>query len=184
MSHGDVPAGDAGRESVGGEPAPRRPTPEPTRRLAENARPLWTTQALVRAVPVLLGAWWVAHVLGEIDGVPAVTGPAVAAIAIVMVVADIFVLPRLRYRLWRYEVREQEIDLVRGAFTVRRTLVPMNRIQHVDTKRTVLSEAFGLASVVFHTAAGDNEIPALTEEQAAEIRDRIADLAFADAEPV
>jgi membrane protein YdbS with pleckstrin-like domain len=53
----------------------------------------------------------------------------------------------------------------------------MVRVQHVDTRRTVLSRLFGLAAVVFHTAAGANEIPALREADAAAIRDRIADLA-------
>ena len=35
----------------------------------------------------------------------------------------------------------------------------------------------GLATVVFHTAAGANEIPALTVEVAGQVRDRIATLA-------
>lgn len=99
-------------------------------------------------------------------------------------VVHVVVLPRLRWRRWRYEVREQEIDLRRGALTVRRTLVPMNRVQHVDTRRTVVSEIFGLAAVVFHTAAGSNEIPGLSEADAAEIRDRIADLAATAEDPV
>lgn len=109
------------------------------------------------------------------------------ALAIVLplgIVVHVLVIPRLRWRRWRYEVREQEIDLQRGAFVVRRTLVPMSRVQHVDTRRTVVSEMFGLASVVFHTAAGANEIPALGEAEAAEIRDRIADLAATADDPV
>ena len=91
----------------------------------------------------------------------------VTAVVAVAVAVRVLVVPSLRWRRWRYEVRDQEIDLRRGAFTVRRTLVPMNRVQHVDTRRTVLCELFGLASVVFHTAAGDNEIPALSEADAA-----------------
>ena len=38
--------------------------------------------------------------------------------------------------------------------------------------------------MVFHTAAGANEIPALSEADAAEIRDRIADLAATAEDPV
>jgi len=102
----------------------------------------------------------------------------------IVVVIRVVVVPQLRWRQWRYEVRASEIDLRRGAFTVRRTLVPMSRVQHVDTRRTVLSQFFGLASVVFHTAAGDNEIPALTEAEAAAIRDQIADLTAVSEDPV
>jgi uncharacterized protein len=95
----------------------------------------------------------------------------VAAIAVALAV------PRVRLRRFRYEVREDEIDLRRGILVETRTLVPMVRVQHVDMRRTVLSRMFGLAAVVFHTATGANEIPALREVDAEEIRDRITDLA-------
>jgi membrane protein YdbS with pleckstrin-like domain len=104
-------------------------------------------------------------------------GIALAALAIATAAAAVVAVPRLRLRRFRYEVREDEIDLRRGIVVQTRTLVPMVRVQHVDTRRTVLSQMFGLAAVVFHTAAGANEIPALREADAAEIRDRITDLA-------
>jgi membrane protein YdbS with pleckstrin-like domain len=58
-----------------------------------------------------------------------------------------------------------------------RQLIPMSRIQHVDTRRGPLQQRFGLSSVVFYTAAGSMEIPALSQERAADVRDRIAELA-------
>ena len=147
--------------------------------LAPAARLFWTLTAFGQALVFLLVAGTLAARLLP-DGLR-VPGLALGAMAAVI---HVVVLPRLRWRRWRYEVREQEIDLRRGVFTVRRTLVPMNRVQHVDTRRTVVSEMFGLASVVFHTAAGAIEIPALGEAQAAEIRDRIADLSSAAEDPV
>jgi uncharacterized protein len=104
-------------------------------------------------------------------------GIALALLAVVAAIAVAVVVPRVRLRRFRYEVREDEIDLRRGIVVETRTLVPMVRVQHVDMRRTVLSRMFGLAAVVFHTAAGANEIPALREVDAAEIRDRITDLA-------
>jgi membrane protein YdbS with pleckstrin-like domain len=47
----------------------------------------------------------------------------------------------------------------------------------VESERTVLSDLFDLRSVTVHTAAGGHEIPALTEGEAAKMRDRIALLA-------
>ncbi len=156
-----------------------RPTPDPTRTLAPAARWLWTLTALGQSLLLLL-------VVGALGAryLPAGLRVPVALLVLSAIAIHVVVLPRLRWRRWRYEVREQEIDLRRGAFTVRRTLVPMSRVQHVDTRRTVVSELFGLASVVFHTAAGANEIPALSEADAAEIRDRIADLAATAEDPV
>src|SRR5699024_5951966 len=47
----------------------------------------------------------------------------------------VFLLPKLRWRRWRYEVFEQEIYIQHGILIVSRTLVPMIRVQHVDTKQ-------------------------------------------------
>ena len=108
---------------------------------------------------------------------PGAAAIAVAVLAVALAVVAVIVVPRVRLARFRYEVREDEIDLRRGILVETRTLVPMVRVQHVDLRRTVPSRFFGLAAVVFHTAAGSNEIPALLEADAAVIRDRIADLA-------
>jgi uncharacterized protein len=149
-----------------------RPTPEPTQRLAPQARSLFALEVLGGALPFLA----VAIALGVIflDQAPAI---AVGVLAVALTVAAAIVIPQVRLARFRYEVREDEIDLLRGILVQTRTLVPMVRVQHVDMRRTVVSQSFGLASVVFHTAAGSNEIPALREGDAAAIRDRIADLA-------
>jgi membrane protein YdbS with pleckstrin-like domain len=97
--------------------------------------------------------------------------------ALVVIAVGGMGLPLLRWRTWRYEIREHEIDLLHGAVRVRRTLIPMTRVQHVESERTVLSDLFDLRSVTVHTAAGKHTVPALTEGEAAAIRDRIALLA-------
>ena len=98
-------------------------------------------------------------------------------VPLVGAVLGVAVIPELRWRRWRYDVREDEIDLRRGAFKVTRTLVPMARVQHVDTSRGVLEQALGVSTVVFHTAAGSTSIPALARDEADLVRDRIAALA-------
>jgi membrane protein YdbS with pleckstrin-like domain len=90
------------------------------------------------------------------------------------------VVPQLRWARWRWDVREQGIDIQSGAVTVARTLVPWVRVQHVDTRRGVLEQSFGLATVVVHTAAGSHTIPLLPRAEAAELRERIAGLARAE----
>ena len=92
-------------------------------------------------------------------------------------------VPSLRWRHWRWEVRPEVIDIRHGTFTIRRTLVPMLRVQHVDSTRGVVEQALDLATVVVHTAAGSHKIPLLSVTDAAEVRDRIADLARTGDEP-
>jgi uncharacterized protein len=146
-------------------------TPEPSRRLAPAARVLWRLEGLVTTVVVVIAAAVVQRTAGGTWSLLA------WAAALVVGLVSIGLVPELRWRRWRWEVREHEIDIRRGTVAVTRTLVPMLRVQHVDTKRDLLQQLLGLATVVFHTAAGANEIPALTVYEAGVVRDRIAALA-------
>ena len=105
--------------------------------------------------------------------------PSWAPLALVLVVgaASVVVVPRVRWARWRYEIREDEIDLRSGLVTTRRTLVPIRREQHVDTESGLLQTFFDLATVTFHTAAGETEIPALTRQDAEAVRRRVGELA-------
>jgi uncharacterized protein len=151
-------------------------TPEPTQRLPSEARSYFVTAGLAWSVPAAVGAVVVAAALTRAD-LPGFVPWVVAVAGLLAVLVGGVALPLARWRLWRYEVRDEEIDLLRGALVVRRTLVPMTRVQHVDTRRTVLSDMFELRSVTVHTAAGSHDIPALRSGEAAAIRDRIAVLA-------
>jgi hypothetical protein len=111
------------------------------------------------------------------DELPGAVALALWAVPLAGAAVAIGVVPEVRWRRWRYEVREEEIDLRRGTFTVVRTLVPMARIQHVDTRQDLVERLFDVSTVVFHTAAGATEIPALGQWEAREVRNRIAELA-------
>lgn len=87
-------------------------------------------------------------------------------------------IPSLRYRYWRYEVTEEEIDLYRGIFIRKRTVIPMVRVQHVDTEDGPLFRHYNLASVTISTAATQHIIPALSTEVADELRAKISQFAM------
>jgi membrane protein YdbS with pleckstrin-like domain len=152
-------------------------TDEPSRRLAPRARWVWRgAQALGWGLAVVAGL-----VLGaKLDGVLAVLARALPAAGLLVGVA---LVPELRWRRWRWDVRPDAIDIRHGTLTIRRTLVPMVRVQHVDTTRGILEQSLDLATVVVHTAAGSHRIPLLTVSDASEVRDRIADLARTTDEP-
>ena len=143
-------------------------TPEPSRRLASAARWLWRAQGLGATVAALIAA----SVLSEQVG-----GAVWMLLPLVVAIVAIGVVPELRWARWRYEVRDEEIDLMHGTVRVTRTLVPMLRVQHVDTTQGPIDQALGLATVVVHTAAGATTIPALEEAHAGRLRDHIASLA-------
>ncbi|WP_397536363.1 PH domain-containing protein [Rummeliibacillus pycnus] len=103
------------------------------------------------------------------------------AICIVIWIAFIFLgvylFPKIRWDHWRYEVREEEIEIQRGLFIVERTLVPMVRVQHVDTAQGPILKRYNLSSMSISTAATTHTIPALSVEEADQLRVRISELA-------
>ena len=69
------------------------------------------------------------------------------------------------------------MELQEGIFIVKRTLIPMIRVQHVDTVQGPILRKYQLASVIINTAATSHEIPALEESEAEELRRLISNLA-------
>ena len=149
---------------------------EPAERLDPRARTLWRITGALGMLPLLAGGVFGSWLLLRTADVPLAVGilPALAVVALTVV--SVGVAPGLRWRRWRYEIREEEVDLQRGIFWVTRTLVPLARIQHVDTQSGPLQRRFDLATVVFYTAAGPNQIPELSTPVAARVRDRISTL--------
>ena len=153
--------------------------PPPREHLDPRARTLWRISGLLGAIPTALIAAATAYGLVRLDLVPAPVAAAVALLVVAAAAVGVWPYPDLLWRHWRYEIGEAEVDLQHGWWTTTRTLIPITRIQHVDTRRGPLQRRFGLASVVLYTAAGASEIPALADHVAAEARDRIAALANA-----
>lgn len=89
----------------------------------------------------------------------------------------IYLFPKIRWERWRYEVREQEIEIQSGLFVVERTIVPMIRVQHVDTIQGPILKRYNLSEMSISTAATTHVIPALVMEDADELRARISKLA-------
>ena len=127
-------------------------TPEPSRRLAPSARWLWRAQGLIATIPAIVAAGFLRSEPG---------GALWALLPLAVFALGVVAVPELRWSRWRYEVRDAEIDLRHGTLRITRTLVPMLRVQHVDTTRGPLEQLLGLATVVAHTAAGTTTIPAL-----------------------
>ncbi|CAN5635495.1 PH domain-containing protein [soil metagenome] len=149
---------------------------EPAERLDPRAKKLWRISNALWNAPLLIAAgaagWFMVRRLDLsifIGGLPLLAALLIYGFAVGL-------LPTLRWRRWRYEIREEEVDLQRGIIWVSRTLVPLARIQHVDTQHGPLQRWFGLSTVIFYTAAGSNHIPELAAPVAAEVRDRISEL--------
>lgn len=149
---------------------------EPQKRISDKALSVWRITGAVTSVIMVIaagGVFWLSHVFSW----PVWVVIAAVGAIILHVYLYVYLFPLLRWKRWRYEVREQEIELQQGVFVVKRTLVPMIRVQHVDTRQGPLLKKYGLATVDVSTAATVHEIPALPVEEAEELRQFISRLA-------
>ncbi|MFC7095975.1 PH domain-containing protein [Halobaculum marinum] len=141
--------------------------------LNPRVRLAWLLGAFVPGA-IIVGVGVVAVRIGAPVPLAAAVGVATLVVALGLVAAV------YRYRVWRFEVRDDSLYIVRGVFTRVDTSVPYVRVQHVDTRRGPLERTLGLASVVVYTAGSrgaDITIPGLTPTRAGELRERLRELA-------
>lgn len=87
------------------------------------------------------------------------------------------VVPNVRWDILSYEVRDHEIEIQTGLFIVKRTIIPIIRVQHVDVKQGPLIKKKSLANIDITTAATTHTIPLLHSKDADELRLKISELA-------
>lgn len=96
--------------------------------------------------------------------------------ALIVAVTIVVIIPSLRYRFWRYELREDELYLQRGILNRVNTIVPLRRIQHLDVSQDVLEREFELGKLIVHTAgsrSSDVVVPGLHISEAEHLRDTL-----------
>ena len=98
----------------------------------------------------------------------------ISSLILIYWILAIALIPYLRWKRWRYSIDENEIDLKRGIVVEQRTLIPLSRVQHVDTRQGPILRAYKLATVTISTAATTHEIPALDEYTADKVRNIIS----------
>lgn len=167
------------------ESAPRQDEHAP-RRLESRMLTLWWMVSVARAT--LLGAGVFLAFLLLVPRVNALgwlesAGPwPVIAVLFTWAV----VVPPLRFRRWRYALREKDLWIRRGLFWQSVSVIPYRRLQFVDTRQGPFENLFDLAQLDVHTAAPgtSGQIPGLDKSQAERIRERLAELSGAHDAPV
>ena len=148
----------------------------PETRIHKSAIKAWKISAVFYGIPLyVLPALLFA--LYKVEPAVDFWYPVIAApLTIVVHLFLIIVLPKIRWKRWRYSVSEQGVDMFRGIIVHKRTMVPINRVQHVDTKQGPIYRKYGLSSISLSTAATTHEIPALDDETANHLRSLISEL--------
>lgn len=151
-------------------------TNQPINRISVKGLRVWRLYGIIQTAILLLLAIGVSVLAYIFEGqwwIYAIAGVSVVLMAYLL----IYLFPKIRWTRWRYEVRESEIELMHGLFIVKRTLIPMVRVQHVDTTQGPILRKYDLAEITISTAATNHTIPALITAEADELRGRISVLA-------
>ena len=112
-----------------------------------------------------------------------VVAAALVAVAVVLAGVGSLVFVTRRVRAWGYAEREDDLFVRRGVMFSRVSVIPYGRMQFIDVTAGPVERLFGLATVRMHTAAAasDARIPGLAADEAARVRDRLAELGEAQA---
>ena len=153
--------------------------PAPEGRLSKNAVKVWImTETISHLIGfIILGvlfyldnffSWkeWIGWILIGIT-----------CLTILSAIWSIFIKPFFLYKNWRYSADEDFLQLKSGAINEEHQLVPMTKIQAVSTNQGPFLRKYGLYSLSIETMGSSHVIPALPEDVAIDLRNRIAHFA-------
>jgi membrane protein YdbS with pleckstrin-like domain len=126
----------------------------PAHRVSPQAIGFWTVSALLGDGVLVVGAlvaWLV------VPGAPGWVGLLVLLLA-VAAVAHVVLMPRIRYRVHRWEVTDTAVHTRAGWIGRETRIAPISRVQTVDSRQGALMRLFGLASITVTTASAAGPI--------------------------
>ncbi|MFC7360641.1 PH domain-containing protein [Nocardioides astragali] len=152
---------------VGGTPVLR----EPAHQVSPRAVPFWTVSALIGDALLVIGVL-VACLL--VPGVPGWAWLVVVLVG-VLAIAHVVLMPRIRFRVHRWEVTDTAVHTREGWIGRESRIAPISRVQTVDSRQGALMRMFGLASITVTTAsaAGPITVDCLDAETARQVVARL-----------
>ena len=135
------------------------PVREPAWSLPRSAIGLWTTEGAIGSAFLWLGIGaFLLYVPASAGGPIPVLRWVLAVLGAVQAVVAIGISPRIKHRVYRWEITAETAYTRTGWLTQTWTLVPISRIQTVDVTRGVLQQMFGLATVAVLTASSQGTV--------------------------
>ncbi|MBO0840246.1 MAG: PH domain-containing protein [Sciscionella sp.] len=126
---------------------------DPQHQVSPTARWWWATRAAIR---------WLIVIAAVVALVLFADAPAwllyAAVVCTGLAIAHVVVMPLWRYRVHRWEASADAVYAFTGWLSTQWRVVPLSRIQTVDTKRGALERLFRLATVTVTTASAAGEV--------------------------
>ena len=145
-------------------------------KLPLSAKSVWRIYSFIQ-ISVLTVIYSVLLYILTDSFVPLYVKILVGLVLLVYFIVIVVVIPNVRWDILSYEVRDHEIEIQTGLFIVKRTIIPIIRVQHVDVMQGPLIKKKNLANIDITTAATTHTIPLLHSKDADELRLKISELA-------
>lgn len=127
--------------------------------------------------PILAGFIILDAVLASEDIIPF---GGLTAIGCILWLAMVIILPGRIYRRWGYAMEADRLRVLRGFLFRTDTVVPFNRIQHIDVSQGPIERLNNVAKLIVHTAGTHNSVvvlpglePSIADVMREEIRSHI-----------
>ncbi|CAD2079906.1 hypothetical protein GCM10007275_17300 [Jeotgalicoccus coquinae] len=98
------------------------------------------------------------------------------AVAIYIIIVHAWIIPKLRYKYFRYKVLEDEIRIHSGIWFKSEVAVPLYRVQNIDTTVGPIMKKMNLKGISLQTSAEKLYIPELETDKADQLRHDIREL--------
>ncbi len=152
---------------VGDAPADRH-------RLSPRVVAYWRWRWSLSVVPVLILLAGVAIVIPW--GTAWMRWSAFTVVAVAGIIC-VIVLPPIRYRVFWYAISPTEIDVQHGIVFVKRSVIPMHRVQSLRVERGPIADHYRMANLRISTAANSLSCAGLDRREADDMCARISELA-------
>jgi membrane protein YdbS with pleckstrin-like domain len=143
-------------------------------RLSPLVTRYWRWRAVFSAVPVLVLLVGLAIV---VPWGPAWLRWSIVGVVVALAAIGIVILPPIRYQVFWYAISATEIDIQHGIIFIKRSVVPMHRVQTLRTERGPMADHYRMTNLKIKTAAGSVTVSGLDRAEADVLCDRISRLA-------
>lgn len=156
--------------------------PEPQKRISKKAINVWRVTDLIQNLIglIIIGGlifsfyyfdWinWIGIVLYVLLG-----------FVLVIMIYELTIRPVLLQKTWRYDIDRNYIQLKHGFINKRSLIIPMSRVEYVNTNQGPILRHYNLSVLTIGTITSANQIPAIPVAEARKIRELIVHLAELD----
>jgi uncharacterized protein len=149
---------------------------DPSKRPSPKMRSVWRITSLLSSIS-LITLPIICYFLMKFVSFPSIVLIILSGVVLILILFLTLFLPSLKMKYTAYEIYENELEIQKGMFIVKRIVIPMVRVQHVTTEIGPLLRRYGLSTVNISTAATTHKIEGLEHHVAERLRDKIIYLA-------